>query len=252
MMPDWFTNFSWERMFDAIAARSVTPVKIAIIAGKSFLYFHGLTRAAALTYTTFLAVVPLLILLTSITIAVGFGNFVSDYLPHLLNILNLDWHNLPSRLLVLAVYLAVYGALFFLMLRGPANQRNRNDNTSGMAAVMELMRRNGEKDGVAYIIFDDEEKGKKGSKAFAKANPAVKANALIINLDCVGNGETFVFGPSSKAEANPLYTRLKTAVSQTGLNARLFPAGKAQMNSDHKSFDQGIGVCACSCKPKIG
>ncbi|MDY6387783.1 MAG: YhjD/YihY/BrkB family envelope integrity protein [Fibrobacter sp.] len=91
MMPDWFTNFSWEKMFDAIAARSVTPVKIAIIAGKSFLYFHGLTRAAALTYTTFLAVVPLLILLTSITIAVGFGNFVSDYLPHLLNILNLDW-----------------------------------------------------------------------------------------------------------------------------------------------------------------
>ena len=91
MMPDWFTNFSWERMFDAIAARSVTPVKIAIIAGKSFLYFHGLTRAAALTYTTFLAVVPLLILLTSITIADGFGNFVSDYLPHLLNILNLDW-----------------------------------------------------------------------------------------------------------------------------------------------------------------
>ena len=78
-------------MFDAIAARSVTPVKIAIIAGKSFLYFHGLTRAAALTYTTFLAVVPLLILLTSITIAVGFGSFVSDYLPHLLNILNLDW-----------------------------------------------------------------------------------------------------------------------------------------------------------------
>ena len=78
-------------MCDARAAGSVTPVKIAIIAGKSFLYFHGLTRAAALTYTTFLAVVPLLILLTSITIAVGFGNFVSDYLPHLLNILNLDW-----------------------------------------------------------------------------------------------------------------------------------------------------------------
>jgi membrane protein len=30
-------------------------------------------------------------LLTSITIAVGFGNFVSDYLPVLLDILNLDW-----------------------------------------------------------------------------------------------------------------------------------------------------------------
>ena len=35
--------------------------------------------------------VPLLILLTSITIAVGFGNFFSDYLPHLLSFLELDW-----------------------------------------------------------------------------------------------------------------------------------------------------------------
>ena len=168
------------------------------------------------------------------------------------SILNLDWHNLPSRLLVLAVYLAVYGALFFLLLRGPANRRNRNDNTSGTAAVMELMRRNGEKDGVAYILFDDEEKGKKGSKAFAKANPAVKANALIVNLDCVGNGDTFVFGPSVKAEASPLYAELKKAAGQAGLNARFFPAGKAQMNSDHKNFVQGIGVCACSHRPGIG
>ena len=78
-------------MFDYIAERSVTPVKVAVIAGKSFLYFHGLTRAAALTYTTFLAVVPLLILLTSITLAVGFGNFFSDYLPHLVTFLDLDW-----------------------------------------------------------------------------------------------------------------------------------------------------------------
>ena len=168
------------------------------------------------------------------------------------SILNLDWHHLPSRLLVLAVYLGVYGGLFFLLMRGPANKRNLNDNTSGTAAVMELMRRNGEKDGTAYILFDDEEKGKKGSRAFAKANPAVKENALIVNLDCVGNGDTFIFSPSVKAEASPLYAELKKAVGQTGLNARLFPAGKAQMNSDHKSFDQGVGVCACSYKPKIG
>lgn len=166
--------------------------------------------------------------------------------------LNLDWHDLPSRLLVLAVYLAVYYALFVLLLRGPANKRNRNDNTSGTAAVMELMRRNGEKDGTAYILFDDEEKGKKGSRAFARANPAVKENALIVNLDCVGNGDTFIFSPSKKAEGNPLYQRLSEAAGRAGLDARFFPAGKAQMNSDHKSFDQGVGVCACSYQPKIG
>lgn len=168
------------------------------------------------------------------------------------NILNLDWNELPSRALMLAVYLAVYCGLFVLLLRGPANQRNRNDNTSGTAAVMELMRRSGEKEGTAYILFDDEEKGKKGSRAFAKANPAVKKEALIVNLDCVGNGETFVFGPSAQAEASPLYAELQKAAGQTGLNARFFPAGKARMNSDHKSFDQGVGVCACAFRPKIG
>ena len=94
-MPDWFKNFSWERIFDSIAEKSPSPVKVAVTAGKSFLYYHGLTRAAALTYTTFLAVVPLLIMLTSITIAVGLGGFMSDYIPHFFEVLQLDWPTEP-------------------------------------------------------------------------------------------------------------------------------------------------------------
>ncbi len=90
-MRDWWNKFSWEWLFDGIAARSPDFVKIIIITGKSFLYYHGMTRAASLTYTTLVAVVPLLILLTSITLAVGFGHFMSDYLPMLLDMLNLDW-----------------------------------------------------------------------------------------------------------------------------------------------------------------
>ena len=90
-MPNWWKNFSWEWLFDNLAARSPTFVKVAVTAGKSFLYYHGMTRAASLTYTTLVAVVPLLILLTSITLAVGFGGFVSDYLPMILDMLNLDW-----------------------------------------------------------------------------------------------------------------------------------------------------------------
>ena len=78
-----------------MAARSPAFFKIIVVTGKSFLYYHGLTRAASLTYTTFLAVVPLLILLTSITLAVGFGNFISDYLPHLLDMFGLDWPTDP-------------------------------------------------------------------------------------------------------------------------------------------------------------
>lgn len=90
-MPNWWKNFSWERLFDGIAAKSPTFVKVMVVTGKSFLYYHGMTRAASLTYTTLVAVVPLLILLTSITLAVGFGSFMSDYLPMILDMLSLDW-----------------------------------------------------------------------------------------------------------------------------------------------------------------
>lgn len=90
-MPQWWKNFSWEWLFDNIAARSPTFVKVMVVTGKSFLYYHGMTRAAALTYTTLVAVVPLLIMLTTITLEVGFGNFISDYLPIVIDMLNLDW-----------------------------------------------------------------------------------------------------------------------------------------------------------------
>jgi len=99
-MPEWWKKFSWEWLFDNIAERSPTFIKIIIVTGKSFLYYHGMTRAASLTYTTLVAVVPLLILLTSISLAVGFANFISDYLPILLEMLNLDWPTEPIIALV--------------------------------------------------------------------------------------------------------------------------------------------------------
>ncbi|MBO4713245.1 MAG: YihY/virulence factor BrkB family protein [Fibrobacter sp.] len=99
-MAKWMRDFSWENLFDGIAAKSPDFVKIIVVTGKSFLYYHGLTRAAALTYTTILAVIPLLILLTSITLAVGFGNFISDYLPHLLDMFSLDWPTEPIVALI--------------------------------------------------------------------------------------------------------------------------------------------------------
>jgi len=167
-------------------------------------------------------------------------------------LLDLDWALMSHRLLLLGVYTTVYYGLFYLMFRGPANQRNRNDNTSGTAAVLNLAEALGEKTGVAYILFDDEEKGKKGSKAFAAAHPEIKENALVVNLDCVGNGDTHIFCGTDAAESDPLYGKLQQAMADSGLSHRFFPAGKARMNSDQKSFTKGVGVCACRRKPVVG
>jgi len=83
-----------------------------------------------------------------------------------------------GRLLMLLTYAFVYFGLDILLLRGPANRRNRNDNTGGTAAVLSLVSALGARDGAAFILFDDEEKGKKGSKAYARACPDIKARTL--------------------------------------------------------------------------
>lgn len=70
----------WEKPIDALAAKSPAFVRVIVTAGKSFFYYHCMTRAAALTYTSFLAAIPFLILLTSIVLMVGFGSLFSDYL----------------------------------------------------------------------------------------------------------------------------------------------------------------------------
>ncbi len=72
---------SFEERVDILTHHWPTSLRMVIIATKSFLYYHGTIRAAAMTYTSFLAIIPLLILLTAITLALGLGTFLSDYLP---------------------------------------------------------------------------------------------------------------------------------------------------------------------------
>ena len=155
-----------------------------------------------------------------------------------------------GRFIYLGVYALVYFALFLLMFRGPANARNRNDNTSGTAAVLTLAQKLAGDPSAAFILFDNEEKGKKGSKAFAAAHPAIKADTLIINMDCVGNGDTFIAGASDPAIADRRYPKLRAALENAG--GKVFPAAKASMNSDHKSFDKSVGIAACLYKNGVG
>ena len=83
---------TFEERVDIITHHWPSPLRVVLIATKSFLYYHGTIRAAAMTYTSFLAVIPLLILLTAITLALGLGTFFSDYLPVLNGLFSL---NLP-------------------------------------------------------------------------------------------------------------------------------------------------------------
>lgn len=159
---------------------------------------------------------------------------------------------IPDRLFLLAVYMIVYFGLFFVFLRGKPNRNNANDNTSGTAAVLTLLSKIAPCGQIAFILFDNEEKGKLGSKAYANAQPEIREHTLVINMDCVGNGETFLFCLSKAADQSPLARLLQDTAKDAKQPCVFFGNGKASMNSDHKNFKVSVGVCACKKKKFVG
>ena len=49
---------------------------------------------------------------------------------------------------------------------------------------------------------------------------------------------------------DPLFPSLSSALE--GAGAKIYPAREANMNSDHKNFDRGVGICACLYRKGIG
>ncbi|MGN0746559.1 MAG: M28 family metallopeptidase [Aristaeellaceae bacterium] len=143
---------------------------------------------------------------------------------------------------------AVYMALLLLLMLGPANPHNANDNTSGVAAVMELLSRVPEdrRGRAAFILFDNEEKGMLGSAAYARAHRRVKQEKLLVNLDCVGVGERLLFFAPKKVRALPVWERLQQAMTpRAGKTAAFYPMERTLYPSDQANFAQGVAVCAC-------
>ncbi len=70
-----------EQRIDILTHRWPVPLRMLIVSTKAFLFNHGTIRAAAMTYTSFLAVIPFFILLTAISLSLGLGSFLNTYLP---------------------------------------------------------------------------------------------------------------------------------------------------------------------------
>lgn len=153
------------------------------------------------------------------------------------------------------VYLLLFALLLWLMMGGKPNPNCANDNTSGVAAVLELMARipAEKRDSVAFILFDNEEMGLLGSSGYAGKHKAVKKDKLIINMDCVGDGETVLFFANKKTRALPAYEKLAAAMqSQSGRSLELCRMEKCMYPSDQGNFRFGVAVCACRKGKRIG
>ncbi len=149
-------------------------------------------------------------------------------------------------LIILAVeYLALFGFAYLLMA-GKANKNNANDNTSGVITLIETMNKlsNEEKEKVAFVFFDNEELGLLGSRAFKKKYKKEMKEKLLINFDCVSDGDYFLIICNKKAE-NLYADRLKeTMIDSFGKTAIIDKSSKTLYPSDQMGYPVNIGVAA--------
>ena len=149
--------------------------------------------------------------------------------------------------------LLTYWVILFLMILGPANKHTVNDNTSGVITLIELMSKMSEEERAQYcfVFFDNEEKGLLGSSVFAKEHKAVMKNKLLINFDCVSDGDYLMLILNKKAF--PEHSEnLKAAFENVTDKPVLIEREKGvYYPSDQKNFKKNIGVASFK-KSKFG
>ena len=169
--------------------------------------------------------------------------FLAAFLPGLILALTGMSAETASRTWSLSLY-----ALLALMLVGPANKNNANDNTSGVVTVLEIARSlpvNFRKD-VCFVLFDLEEAGLIGSYSYRKAHKKQTDHQIILNLDCVGDGDKIVMFPTKALKKDTL--KMDAIHKITGTFATksiaIRESGFAYYPSDQKHFPYGVGIAA--------
>ncbi len=145
-----------------------------------------------------------------------------------------------------AVYLTeiAYWLCFLLLFIGPANKHTANDNTSGVTLLIDIMREfpKYQRDHVAFVFFDLEETGLIGSSSFARAHKQEMKDRLLVNFDCVSDGENILF--VLRKGAKPYSTAIENAfVEKDGFSVEVADNG-VFYPSDQASFPCGVGVAA--------
>ncbi len=154
-----------------------------------------------------------------------------------------------------ALLIAYLIAFLLYMRKGPANRHTANDNTSGVVTVLTLFDKIGTDKDAAFILFDNEENGMQGSKAYAAAHPNVKKHRMIVNLDCVSDGDNILLFCSKSVKKDSyckdILDRAETVLSEFG-KAPLIPKGFTFYPSDQTSFNRYIAVAALKKSKLVG
>ncbi|MBO5228990.1 MAG: M28 family peptidase [Lachnospiraceae bacterium] len=158
----------------------------------------------------------------------------------------------------LIAYYAFLISLFLLMFQlmfGYRNKHNANDNTSGVLVLTRLLEElpTEHRNKVCVVYFDNEEKGLIGSAHFAKKHKKDVRGKLLVNMDCVGDGENVVSMAKWKAREDKNYNLLVECFENKAdrfdvkylcrkMKPMMFP-------SDQANYSKSIGICALRRSP---
>lgn len=174
----------------------------------------------------------------AICFAIGYGTgFLMGVLSGLIGV------DFPAIVVFLVAELP-YVIFIWLLMFGPANKHTANDNTSGVTALLDIMLSlpEEEKGNVAFVFFDLEEVGLFGSAGFASKHQNVRKNTLLLNFDCVSDGNYFLFVLKKDSIK---YKKLLEECFACGENMTVEVLEKgAFYPSDQANFKCGVGVAA--------
>ena len=189
----------------------------------------------------------LLSILYSILIAIPFLalGLLLDYA-----ILSLTGNMLISYI----VSIIFYFFILYMAFAGPANRHTANDNTSGVITLCEIYQAMSpaQRAKAAIVFFDNEELGLVGSAFFRSKYKKAMKNKLLINFDCVSDGDHIMIAVSKRARPQYLDLFQKSYTSTEVKNTMIEKAEKLMYPSDQANFKCTAAVAALNKKKLIG
>jgi Zn-dependent M28 family amino/carboxypeptidase len=97
---------------------------------------------------------------------------------------------------------------------------------------------------VAFVFFDLEEMGLFGSAGFAAKHREVTKNTLLINFDCISDGDTILLMPNRKTQKRWGDAITTAYPAADGKTVSICSSSRVFYPSDQASFPYAIGVAA--------
>ncbi len=151
-------------------------------------------------------------------------------------------------------FFCMIGAFLWIFMLGTPNKHTANDNTSGVIALCELleMLTPAQRAQTVFVFFDNEEYGLLGSGYYRRVHKKRLKDFLLINLDCISDGDHLMLVQSR--EARKKYEELLKQ-SFTDSEEKHFYFEKAENTfypSDQMNFPVHVAIASMNKKKFAG